>query len=125
VTYDQNNIFARILRKEIPANIIYENEYALAFHDINPKAPIHILVIPKGEYISFLDFSEKAPPAFVHGFTKTIQRVLQSLGLEKEGFRLLSNHGVHGGQEVPHFHVHIFGGRPLGPMIAQNDKTKN
>ena len=116
--YDQNNIFARILRKEIPADIIYEDDYALAFNNINPKAPVHILVIPKGEYISFLDFSEQATPVFVHGFTKAIQRVIQSLGLQKEGFRLLSNHGLHGGQEVPHYHVHIFGGRPLGPLIT-------
>lgn len=116
--YDKNNIFARILRKEIPADIIYENEYALAFHDINPKAPIHIIVIPKGEYISFFDFSKQATPVFVHEFTKAIQHVIQSLGLQKEGFRLLSNHGLDAGQEVPHFHVHIFAGRPLGPMIA-------
>lgn len=116
--YDKNNVFAQILRKEIPANVIYENEYALAFHDINPKAPIHILVIPKGEYISFLDFSAKATPTFVYGFTKAIQHVIELFDLEKEGFRLLSNHGHHGGQEVAHFHVHIFGGRPLGPMIS-------
>lgn len=116
--YDQNNIFAKILRKEVPANIVYEDNYALAFDDIYPKAPIHILVIPKGEYISFLDFSEKATPEFIFGFTKAIQKVIQSFNLQKEGFRLLSNHGLHGGQEVPHFHVHIFGGRSLGPMIT-------
>lgn len=118
MAYDKNNVFARILRKEIPADILYEDEYALAFHDINPKAPVHVLVIPKGEYISFFDFSENAPPEFVHGFTKAIHHVIQSLSVEKEGFRLLSNHGNHGGQEVPHFHVHIFGGRPLGQMIT-------
>lgn len=115
--YDKNNIFARILRKEIPADIIYEDEYALAFHDINPKAPIHILIIPKGEFISFFDFAEKASPEIVHGFTNTIHQVIQLFDLQKDGFRLLSNHGLHGGQEVPHFHVHIFGGRPLGRMI--------
>ena len=116
--YDKNNIFARILRKELPAKVIYEDEYALAFHDINPKAPVHVLVIPKGEYISFFDFSEKARPNVVHGFTKAIHHVIQSLNLQKDGFRLLSNHGMHGKQEVPHYHVHIFGGRPLGPMIT-------
>lgn len=116
--YDTNNVFARILRKEIPADIVYEDEYVLAFHDANPKAPIHILVIPKGEYISFFDFSEKASSEVMYGFTKAIHHVLQSLGIQKEGFRLLSNHGLHGGQEVPHFHVHILGGRPLGPMIT-------
>jgi histidine triad (HIT) family protein len=115
--YDKNNIFARILRKEIPANIVYEDEFALAFHDVNPKAPIHILVIPKGEYISFFDFSEKASPEDVHGFTKAMHHIIQSLNLQKDGFRILSNHGRHGGQEVPHYHVHIFGGRPLGRMI--------
>lgn len=116
--YDSNNIFARILRKEIPAHIIYEDKYALAFHDINPKAPIHILVIPKGEYVSFIDFFSKAPPEEVHGFTQAIQQVIQLFDLQKEGFRLLSNHGAHGGQEVPHFHIHIFGGRVLGPMLV-------
>jgi len=115
--YDKNNIFSRILRKEIPANIIYEDEYALAFHDIAPKAPIHVLVIPKGEYISFFDFSEKATPECVVGFTKAIHHVIKVLDLQKNGFRLLTNQGTHGGQEVPHFHVHIFGGRPLGRMI--------
>lgn len=116
--YDKNNIFARILRKELPAKVVYEDDYALAFHDINPKAPVHVLVIPKGEYISFFDFSEKASADFIHGFTKAIHLVLQSLNLQKEGFRLLSNDGIYGGQEVPHYHVHIFGGRPLGPMIT-------
>lgn len=116
--YDKNNVFAQILRKEISANIVYEDEYALAFHDVNPRAPIHILMIPKGEYISFFDFSEKAPPEFVQGFTKAIHHVIKSFDLQKEGFRLLTNHGSHGGQEVPHYHVHIFGGRPLGRMIT-------
>ena len=102
----------------MPADIIYEDEYALAFKDINPKAPIQILVIPKGEYSSFLDFSEQATPVIAQGFAKAIQYVIQSLGMQKDGFRLLSNYGIYGGQEVPHFHVHIFGGRPLGPMIA-------
>ncbi len=116
--YDQNNIFARILRKEIPANVVYENEYALAFHDINPKAPIHVLVIPKGNFISFLDFAIDASPELTVCFNKAIHHVICSLKLEQEGFRILSNHGLHGGQEVPHYHVHIFGGRPLGRMLS-------
>ncbi|MBA3812990.1 MAG: HIT domain-containing protein [Alphaproteobacteria bacterium] len=116
--YDKNNIFARILRKEIPADIIYEDEYALAFHDVNPQAPIHVLVIPKKEYVSFFDFAEKASPEFVYGFTKAIHHVIKSFDLRKDGFRILSNHSVHGGQEVPHFHFHIFGGRPLGRMLT-------
>lgn len=117
--YDKNNIFARILRKEIPADVVYEDDYALAFHDINPKAPVHILVIPKGEFVSFFDFAEKAPPTLMAGFVKAIHQVIRDFHLEEKGFRLLSNHGAHGGQEVPHYHVHIFGGRPLGRMISQ------
>lgn len=117
--YDKNNIFARILRKEVPAQIVYEDNYALAFHDINPKAPVHILVIPKGEFISFFDFTEKASPALVLGFERAIRQVIQDFNLQETGFRLISNHGIHGGQEVPHYHVHIFGGRPLGWMLSQ------
>ncbi len=117
--YDKNNIFARILRKEVPAKVVYEDNYALAFHDINPKAPIHILIIPKGEYVSFYDFSEKASPELMVGFTKAIHAVIKSFDLQKSGFRILSNEGSNGGQEVPHYHMHIFGGRPLGRMIPQ------
>lgn len=115
--YNQNNIFARILRKEIPADIVYEDEYALAFHDINPKAPIHILVIPKGNFISFFDFSMNADPELIVGFHKAIHHVIRVFKLQKNGFRILSNHGVNAGQEVPHYHIHIFGGRPLGRML--------
>lgn len=119
MAYDKNNVFARILRKEIPANFVYEDEFAIAFHDLYPKAPIHLLVVPRGEFISFFDFSEKASPELMVGFTKAIHHVIQSFELQKEGFRILSNHGAHGGQEIPHYHVHIFGGRPLGRMIPQ------
>jgi len=119
MTYDKNNIFARILRKEIPADIVYEDDYTLAFHDINPKAPIHILVIPKGEFISFFDFAEKASPDLIVGFEKAIHNVIHTFDLQNEGFRILSNHGTHAGQEVPHYHVHIFGGRPLGRMLPE------
>ena len=117
MNYEKNNIFARILRKEIPANVIYEDEYALAFHDVNPQAPIHVLVIPKGEYTSFYDFSEKASVEEVNGFYKAAQKVIDILGLKEDGFRVLSNQGQNGGQEVPHYHLHIFGGRKLGRMI--------
>ena len=116
--YDKNNIFARILRKELSAEVVYEDDYALAFHDIYPKAPIHILVIPKGEFVSFFDFTAKASPELTVKFYKAIYHVLQKFNLQKEGFRILSNHGAHGGQEVPHYHVHIFGGCPLGQMIS-------
>ena len=125
MVYDKNNIFARILRKEIPANVVYEDDYALAFHDINPKAPVHILVIPKGEFVSFFDFAEKASPDLMIGFEKAIHQVIQTFNLQEMGFRLLSNHGVQGGQEVPHYHVHIFGGRVLGQMITLDEKAKN
>lgn len=117
--YEKNNIFAKILRKEIPATIVYEDEFALAFYDVFPKAPIHILVIPKGEFISLFDFSEKASPEQIVGFIKAIHHVIKAFDLQKDGFRILSNHGVHGGQEIHHYHVHIFGGRPLGTMISQ------
>ncbi len=119
MTYDPNNIFARILRKEIPASIIYENNNALAFYDIHPKAPFHVLVIPKGEFVSFDDFAEKASPQQIVEFTKAIHHVIQAFNLQEKGFRLLSNQGVHGGQEVPHYHVHIFAGRPLGHMLPE------
>lgn len=119
MAYDKNNIFARILRKELPASVVYEDECTLAFHDISAKAPVHILVIPKGEFISFFDFAEKATPELMVNFNKTILKIIQMFDLKKEGFRILSNHGTHGGQEVPHYHVHIFGGRPLGPMLLQ------
>ena len=109
--YDKNNIFARILRKELPADIVYEDDYALAFHDIAPKAPIHILVIPKNEYVSFFDFSEKATPAETVGFTKAIHNVIVSLNLKDKGFWILSSHGAEGGQVIFHYHVHIFSGR--------------
>lgn len=116
--YDDTNIFARILRKEIPAKTVYEDEWALAFHDINPQAPVHVLVIPKGPYCSFADFSSSASAEEIVGFTRAVGQVARDLGLEVPGYRLLFNMGVHGGQEVPHLHVHLFGGRALGRMIG-------
>ncbi|WP_308721241.1 histidine triad nucleotide-binding protein [Komagataeibacter xylinus] len=115
--YDPQNVFARILRGELPCRKVYEDEYALAFHDIAPKAPIHVLVIPKGAYVSFADFSAKADDATIAGFTRAVGTVARDLGLEAPGYRLVSNTGIEGGQEVPHFHVHLFGGRPLGAML--------
>lgn len=117
--YDQNNIFARILRKELPAKVVYENDYALAFQDIQPKAPVHILVIPKGEYISFLDYAENASPEMTKGVNEAICYVIRAYELDKKGFRMLTNAGSDGGQEVPHYHVHIFGGKPLGRMLTE------
>jgi diadenosine tetraphosphate (Ap4A) HIT family hydrolase len=117
--YDEGNIFARILRGEIPAKAVYEDEHALAFHDINPAAPAHILVIPKGAYVSWDDFSERASDAEIAGFTRAVGKVARDAGLVGDGYRLLANVGLNSGQEVPHLHVHIFGGRPLGPMLAR------
>ena len=116
--YDQNNIFARILRNEIPSKKIYEDEHALAFHDINPLAPTHILVIPKGPYVSWDDFSERASDSEIAGFVRAVGKVARDAGLVAEGYRVLANVGPNSGQEVPHLHAHIFGGRPLGPMLA-------
>lgn len=117
--YDESNIFARILRGEIPAKRVYEDAFALAFHDIAPQAPIHILVIPKGAYVSWDDFSERASEAEIAGFVRAIGKVARDEGLVAPGYRLLANVGAHGGQEVPHLHVHLFGGRGLGPMLAR------
>ena len=117
--YDDSNIFARILRKEIPSQTLYEDEFALAFPDINPAAPTHILVIPKGRYVSWDDFSAKASDAEISGFVKAVAKVARDAGLVESGYRLLANTGVDSNQQVPHLHVHIFGGRQLGPMLAR------
>jgi diadenosine tetraphosphate (Ap4A) HIT family hydrolase len=115
--YDSSNIFARILRGEIPCSKVYEDEHALAFHDINPQAPLHILVIPRGAYVSWDDFSERGSEAEIAGFVRAVGRVARDNDLVAPGYRLLANVGRHGGQEVPHLHVHLFGGKPLGPML--------
>jgi histidine triad (HIT) family protein len=117
--YDDSNIFARILRGEIPSRKIHEDEWSLAFHDINPLAPTHILVIPKGRYISWADFSAHASEAEIAGFVRAVGKVARDLGLEAPGYRVLANIGEHAGQEVPHLHVHLFAGRPLGVMLAR------
>jgi histidine triad (HIT) family protein len=117
--YDDQNIFARILRGEIPAKTVYEDDHALAFHDIAPQAPHHILVIPKGAYVSWDDFSARASEAEIAGFVRAVGKVARDAGFVEPGYRLLTNAGVHAGQEVPHLHVHIFAGQPLGPMLAR------
>jgi len=119
--YDDQNVFAKILRGEIPNRTVYEDEWALAFHDINPQAPTHVLVIPKGPYVSWDDFSTKASAEEIAGFVRAVGHVARSLGLVEPGYRLLANIGQHGHQEVPHLHVHLFGGKPLGPMLARFD----
>jgi histidine triad (HIT) family protein len=115
--YDPQNIFARILRGEIPCKKVFEDEWAVAFHDINPQAPTHVLMIPRGPYCSFADFSANAGADEIAGFTRAVGKVARDLGLEAAGYRILANMGEHAGQEVPHFHVHLFAGRPLGRMI--------
>jgi diadenosine tetraphosphate (Ap4A) HIT family hydrolase len=117
--YDEQNIFARILKGDLPANKVLENEHVLAFHDINPLAPVHVLVIPKGNYVSWDDFSEKASDAEMAALTRAIGEVARMVGADAQGYRVLSNVGKRAGQEVPHLHVHIFGGQPLGPMLAR------
>lgn len=117
--YDAANIFAKILRGEIPCNKVYEDDFALAFHDINPQAPVHILVIPKGPYLSMDDFSANAAEGEAAGFWRAVGTAAREAGLVKGGYRLLANNGRDANQEVPHFHVHIFAGRNLGPMLAR------
>ena len=117
--YDDQNVFAKILRGEIPNKTVYEDEWALAFHDINPQAPLHVLVIPKGTYVSWDDFSARAPAEEIAGFIRAAGHVAREAGLVEPGYRLLANVGGHGHQEVPHLHVHVFGGKPLGPMLAR------
>jgi histidine triad (HIT) family protein len=119
MAYDRQNVFARILRGEIPCKRVYENEHALAFHDINPLAPVHVLVIPKGEYVSMDDFTRNAPSETIAGFFRAVGAVAREFGLAESGYRFLANTGAHGHQEVPHFHVHIFGGAPLGRMLKK------
>jgi diadenosine tetraphosphate (Ap4A) HIT family hydrolase len=116
--YDDSNIFARILRGEIPCNKIFEDDFALAFHDIRPQAPVHALVIPKGCYVSFADFGANAPAELIFGFSRAVAHVAKQLGVEETGYRLIANMGWDSHQEVPHYHVHILGGRKLGVMLA-------
>ena len=119
--YDDTNIFARILRGEIPCDKVYEDDYALAFRDIAPQTPIHVLVIPKGAYVSADDFSEKASDAEIAGFFRALGKVARDLGAVEPGYRVLANHGRDAHQEVPHFHMHILGGRPLGRMLSGDE----
>ncbi|HUQ13392.1 MAG TPA: histidine triad nucleotide-binding protein [Novosphingobium sp.] len=117
--YDDQNVFAKILRGEIPCRKVYEDEHALAFHDLHPQAPIHVLVIPTGAYVGWDDFSSRASEAEIAGFVRAVGHIARAQGLVEPGYRLLVNLGAHGGQEVPHLHVHLFGGRALGPMVAR------
>ena len=117
--YDETNIFARIVRGELPCKKVLENEHVLAFHDINPLAPVHVLVIPKGPYVSWDDCSENASDVEAVALTRAVGEVARIVGADTQGYRVLSNVGKRGGQEVPHLHVHVFGGQPLGPMLVR------
>jgi len=116
--YDPSNIFARVLRGEIPATRVFEDEWAIAFHDINPQAPTHLLVIPRGAYVSWDDFSARGSDAEIAGFVRAVGTVARAAGLVEPGYRLLANTGPDSHQQVPHLHVHLFAGRPLGPLLA-------
>jgi histidine triad (HIT) family protein len=119
MTYDRNNIFARILRGEIPCNKVYADAHVLAFHDISPQSPTHILVIPKGEYVSFDDFSQNASPEEIAALVRAVGQIAREQGVAESGYRVLANTGAAAHQEVPHFHVHLFGGRDLGGMLPR------
>jgi histidine triad (HIT) family protein len=120
--YDKNNVFARILRGEIPCKKVYEDEHVLAFHDIHPQTPTHILVIPKGAYVGVDDFSAKASEAEIAALVRAVGRIAREHGVDRSGYRILANSGGDANQEVQHLHIHIFGGRPLGRMIKPADK---
>jgi histidine triad (HIT) family protein len=117
--YDESNIFARILRGELPCRRVFEDEHVLAFHDINPMAPVHILVVPKGPYVSWDDFSERGSGEEIAALVRAVGRIARDEALVAPGYRILANVGLNSGQEVPHLHVHIFGGKSLGPMLSR------
>ena len=119
MAYDDSNIFARILRGELPCKRVYEDDHALAFHDINPLAPVHVLVIPKGAYTSMADFSAQASTEEIAEFFRAVGKVAEQLGVAESGYRMLANTGADANQEVQHLHVHLFGAAPLGPMLRK------
>ena len=118
-TYDTNNIFARILRGELPCRKLFEDDHVLAFHDIHPQAPVHVLVIPKGAYISLDDFGARASDIEIAALFRAVAAIARDLGLDASGYRFMANTGADAHQEVPHFHVHLLGGRKLGPMLSR------
>ena len=116
--YNHANIFARVLRGEVPVTRVFEDEWAIAFHDIAPQAPTHLLVIPRGAYVSWDDFSARGSEAEIAGFVRAVGKAARAAGLVEPGYRLLANTGPDSHQQVPHLHVHLFAGRPLGPLLA-------
>ena len=121
MAYDENNIFAKILRGEIPCQAIYEDEYTFSFADINPQAPVHILVIPEGAYTNWSDFATRASVEEISAFTKAISLVAEITGISEKGYRVISNTGSNSHQEVPHLHMHVIGGAPIGPLVMAKD----
>jgi histidine triad (HIT) family protein len=124
MTYDKNNIFARIIRGEIPCDEVYQDDDVLAFRDMHPAAPVHVLIVPKGEYVSFDDFIVKADSDFVVRFFAAVRKIANDLGVGESGYRLITNHGPDASQTVPHFHVHILGGRPLGGLLRHDELVR-
>ncbi|MEH3101318.1 HIT domain-containing protein [Sphingomonas adhaesiva] len=122
--YDDGNIFARLLRGEIPSKRVYEDDHTVVFHDIAPWAPTHLLAIPRGRYVSWDDFSANATDAEIVSFTRAVGQAAREAGLVEPGYRLIANTGTNSHQEVPHLHVHIIAGRPLGPMLVENDSRR-
>jgi histidine triad (HIT) family protein len=123
MAYDRNNVFARILRGEIPCTKVYENEHVLAFHDVSPQSPTHVLVIPKGEYLSLDDFTEKASAEEIASLVRALGHIAREQGVAETGYRILANNGPAAHQEVPHLHIHVFGGRDLGSMLPSRRKA--
>lgn len=121
--YDQNNIFAKIIRGEISSKKVYEDEEVLAFHDVTPAAPVHVLVVPKGEFTSFDDFISNADDELIGDFFQKVSMIANQLEIQRTGYRIITNIGKDASQSVPHFHVHILGGKPLGGL-HQEDKQK-
>lgn len=119
MAYDDSNVFARIIRGEIPNKTVYEDEHVLAFQDIQPQAPVHVLVIPKGPYVTLTDFAEKASDEEIVAWVRALGKVAKQSGADADGYRLIANNGENGHQEVPHLHMHVLGGRRLGRMLAR------
>lgn len=117
MSYDNNNIFAKILRAEIPCKKVYEDTHVLAFHDIAPKAPVHILVLPKGAYTDMDDFTRRGSGDEIAALFRALGQIARDNGLDKSGYRVISNCGINGGQEVPHLHLHLLGGKKIGTMV--------
>ena len=124
MSYDSGNIFAKIIRGDIPNKTVYEDDKILAFHDIAAAAPVHVLVVPKGEYVSFDDFATKAGIAEIANFFFAVRKIAHDLGLAETGYRLITNHGMDASQSVPHFHVHILGGKALGGLLPGDAHTR-